>query len=75
MQNAAERGPALTVEHVSKRFRKPLEARHTLKERVLHPLSGRQQTGFDALKDVSFDVREASSSASSGATAAARARC
>jgi ABC-type polysaccharide/polyol phosphate transport system ATPase subunit len=57
MQTAPERGPAIIVEHVSKRFRTPVEASHTLKERVLHPLRGRQQRAFEALKDVSFDVR------------------
>jgi ABC-type polysaccharide/polyol phosphate transport system ATPase subunit len=49
---------AITVEHVSKRFRQPVEARHTLKERVLHPFAGREQRAFDALKDVSFTVDE-----------------
>ncbi|MGI8728820.1 MAG: ABC transporter ATP-binding protein [Solirubrobacteraceae bacterium] len=58
MQNAHKRGPALTVEHVSKSFRTPMEARHTLKERVLRPLSGRQHSAFEVLRDVSFTVRE-----------------
>ncbi|MGI8729165.1 MAG: ABC transporter ATP-binding protein [Solirubrobacteraceae bacterium] len=58
METAPDRAPALTVEHVSKRFQTPVEARHTLKERVLHPVSGRQQTAFDVLRDVSFSVGE-----------------
>jgi ABC-type polysaccharide/polyol phosphate transport system ATPase subunit len=48
---------AITVEHVSKRFRQPVEARHTLKERVLHPFAGREQRAFNALTDVSFEVQ------------------
>src|SRR5687768_15495086 len=58
MPTARERSPAITVEHVSKSFRAPVEARHTLKERVLHPLRGRQHRAFEALKDVSFEVQE-----------------
>jgi len=46
------------VENVSKRFRQPVEARHTIKERVLHPFAGREQRAFEALTDVSFEVRE-----------------
>jgi ABC-type polysaccharide/polyol phosphate transport system ATPase subunit len=48
--------PAVVVDGVSKTFRRPHEAVHTLKERALHPL---RRTGFDrfeALKDVSFAV-------------------
>src|SRR4051794_35567676 len=56
MGSESQRGPALTVQRVSKSFRKPTEARHTLKERVLHPLQGRHQTAFDALRDVDFTV-------------------
>jgi ABC-type polysaccharide/polyol phosphate transport system ATPase subunit len=52
------RAPAVTVEHVSKRFRTPEEASHTLKERVLHPLRGRGYREFEALRDVSFSVGE-----------------
>ena len=50
--------PAITVEDVSKSFRQPVEARHTLKERVLHPFGGREQRSFAALKNVTFDVHE-----------------
>jgi ABC-type polysaccharide/polyol phosphate transport system ATPase subunit len=56
MGSESQRGPALTVQRVSKSFRRPTEARHTLKERVLHPLQGRHQTAFDALRDVDFTV-------------------
>ncbi len=48
--------PAVTVQHVSKYFRTPEEAAHTLKERVLHPLSRRGHREFEALRDVSFEV-------------------
>ncbi len=48
--------PAVTVQHVSKYFRTPDEAAHTLKERVLHPLSRRGHREFEALKDVNFEV-------------------
>jgi ABC-type polysaccharide/polyol phosphate transport system ATPase subunit len=50
--------PAVTVEHVSKRFCTPEEATHTLKERVLHPLRARGQREFEALRDVSFSVAQ-----------------
>jgi len=58
MSSAQNRPPAVTVEHVSKRFRTPEEATHTLKERVLHPLRGRGQREFQALRDISFAVQE-----------------
>ena len=58
MQTPAARSPAITVEDVSKSFRQPVEARHTLKERVLHPFAGREQRAFAALKNVSFTVAE-----------------
>src|ERR1044072_4496374 len=58
MQTPAARSPAITVEAVSKSFRQPVEARHTLKERVLHPFAGRGQRAFEVLKDVSFEVNE-----------------
>ncbi|MEA2220487.1 MAG: type transport system ATP-binding protein [Solirubrobacteraceae bacterium] len=47
----------MTVEHVSKRFRTPEEATHTLKERVLHPMRGRGHREFTALDDVHFEVQ------------------
>ncbi len=58
MPTPAARPPAITVEDVSKSFRQPVEARHTLKERVLHPFAGREQRAFDALKNVTFTVGE-----------------
>ena len=48
--------PAAVVRGVSKTFRLPSERIHTLKERVLHPLRGRDYQRFDALRDVSFQV-------------------
>jgi ABC-type polysaccharide/polyol phosphate transport system ATPase subunit len=56
MSADSKRTPAVTVQHVSKYFRTPEEAAHTLKERVLHPLSRRGHRQFEALKDVSFEV-------------------
>ena len=56
MQDRAQGPPAVTVEHVSKTFRTPEEATHTLKERVLHPLRGRGHREFTALDDVGFEV-------------------
>ncbi|MEY2441237.1 MAG: type transport system ATP-binding protein [bacterium] len=35
-----------------------MEARHTLKERVLHPFGGREQRAFEVLKNVTFTVNE-----------------
>ncbi len=58
MKETPARAAAVTVEHVSKRFRTPEEATHTLKERVLHPLHGRGHREFQALRDISFSVRE-----------------
>jgi ABC-type polysaccharide/polyol phosphate transport system ATPase subunit len=57
MPAAPNQAPAVTVEHVSKRFRTPEEATHTLKERVLHPTRGHGHREFTALDDVSFDVQ------------------
>jgi len=58
MTTAADRAPVVTVEHVSKRFRTPEEATHTLKERVLHPLRRRSHRELVGLRDVSFAVRQ-----------------
>ena len=46
------------VDHVSKRFNLPHERRHTLKERALHPFARPSVTGLEALKDISFAVRQ-----------------
>jgi ABC-type polysaccharide/polyol phosphate transport system ATPase subunit len=47
---------AVVVDGLSKSFRLPSEQVHTLKERVLHPFRAHRDVGFDALKDVSFEV-------------------
>jgi ABC-type polysaccharide/polyol phosphate transport system ATPase subunit len=57
MPAAPQPRAAVTVEHVSKRFRTPEEATHTLKERVLHPMRGRRHREFTALDDVDFEVQ------------------
>jgi ABC-type polysaccharide/polyol phosphate transport system ATPase subunit len=49
--------PAVRVEDASKTFRRPREQMHTLKQRALHPLRARSHDSFEALRDVSFDVR------------------
>jgi ABC-type polysaccharide/polyol phosphate transport system ATPase subunit len=56
MSTSADQLPAVVVDSVSKRFRVPREQMHTLKERVLHPFSGRGYETFGALDDVSFTV-------------------
>ena len=48
--------PAVVVDGVSKSFRKPHEAVHTLKERALHPFRRTGYEEFQALQDVSFAV-------------------
>ena len=48
--------PAVVVDGVSKSFRKPHEAVHTLKERALHPVRRTGYDQFQALDDVSFAV-------------------
>jgi ABC-type polysaccharide/polyol phosphate transport system ATPase subunit len=58
MRSDPKRPAAVTVQGVSKRFRTPEEAAHTLKERVLHPLRRRGHREFVALRDVSFTVEE-----------------
>jgi ABC-type polysaccharide/polyol phosphate transport system ATPase subunit len=58
MSTSADQLPAVVVDSVSKRFRVPHEQMHTLKERVLHPFSGRGHETFDALTDVSFSVQQ-----------------
>jgi ABC-type polysaccharide/polyol phosphate transport system ATPase subunit len=50
--------PAIVVEGVTKRFRRPHEQMHTLKERALHPF---RRTGYDqfvAVDDVAFHVEQ-----------------
>lgn len=44
--------------NVSKRFRIPQREHHTLRGRVLHPLTRPTYREFNALRDVSFDVAE-----------------
>jgi ABC-type polysaccharide/polyol phosphate transport system ATPase subunit len=48
--------PAVVVSGVSKRFQIPHEARHTLKERTLHPFTRTEVDMLDALREVSFAV-------------------
>jgi ABC-type polysaccharide/polyol phosphate transport system ATPase subunit len=49
--------PAIVVEGASKRFRRPQEQMHTLKERALHPFRRRGFDAFTAVDDVSFAVQ------------------
>jgi len=48
--------PAVAVSDARKAFRRPQEATHTLKERVLHPLRNRSTERLEALRGVSFEV-------------------
>ena len=50
--------PAIVVEGVTKRFRRPQEQMHTLKERALHPFRRRAFDAFTAVDDVSFAVEQ-----------------
>lgn len=50
--------PPIVAESVTKTFRVPEERAHTLKERALHPFSRTRRQSFEALKDVSFEVRK-----------------
>lgn len=49
---------AIEVTDLSKTFRLPHEQVHTLKERVIHPLRRPQIERFEALRGVSFDVKQ-----------------
>jgi lipopolysaccharide transport system ATP-binding protein len=48
--------PAISVDHVTKRFRLPLDRSSTLKYRLTHPRSTSRYHDFEAVKDVSFEV-------------------
>ncbi len=50
--------PPIVARGVSKTFRVPEERAHTLKERALHPLRKTRHQSFEALHDVSFEVRK-----------------
>ena len=49
--------PPIVVQSVSKTFRVPEERSHTLKERALHPTRRTQHQTFEALNNITFDVR------------------
>jgi ABC-type polysaccharide/polyol phosphate transport system ATPase subunit len=49
--------PPIVAQGVSKTFRVPEERAHTLKERALHPLRKTRHQSFQALQDISFEVR------------------
>src|SRR5204863_3642671 len=55
-QTAVPTRPALAAQDLHKRFRIPEERRHTLKERVLHPLRRTRHEELHALKSISFAV-------------------
>jgi ABC-type polysaccharide/polyol phosphate transport system ATPase subunit len=50
--------PAIVVDRVSKRFRRPHEQMHTIKERALHPFRRRTFDEFEAVRDVEFAVEQ-----------------
>jgi ABC-type polysaccharide/polyol phosphate transport system ATPase subunit len=57
MSNPARDTPPIVAQSVSKTFRVPEERSHTLKERALHPTRRTGHQTFQALNDISFDVR------------------
>ncbi|HEY3830250.1 MAG TPA: ABC transporter ATP-binding protein [Solirubrobacteraceae bacterium] len=57
MSKPASAPPPIVVDAVSKTFRVPEERVHTLKERALHPLRRSRHESFEALQEISFDVR------------------
>src|SRR4051794_523949 len=48
--------PAIVAEGVHKRFQRPHEQMHTIKERALHPFRRRTFDEFEAVRDVGFSV-------------------
>ncbi len=56
-QPTSNGSPPIVADSVSKTFRVPEERSHTLKERALHPLRKSRHQTFQALNDISFDVR------------------
>jgi ABC-2 type transport system ATP-binding protein len=54
---AGDAVPPIFVRDVSKTFRVPEERTHTLKERALHPFRRIRHDTFEALRDISFEVR------------------
>ena len=48
---------AVVIDGATKSFGIPTEQRHTLKERVLHPMRSRGTHRLDALRNVTFDVQ------------------
>jgi hypothetical protein len=71
----AEKPVAIEVRGLKKSFRIPTHRVDSLKERIVQPFAARDFRELQALDDISFEIRRASSSASSAATARARARC
>jgi ABC-type polysaccharide/polyol phosphate transport system ATPase subunit len=57
MTKPSSAAPPIVVDGVSKTFRIPEERVHTLKERALHPMRRSRHETFEALHDISFDVR------------------
>ena len=57
--SALERAPvAVSAQGVDKAFRMPHQRYSTLKERALHPFASRSFDEFEALRDVTFEVKE-----------------
>ncbi len=50
--------PAIQVEDLHKTFRIPISRVDSLKERVVHPLAGREFRDLRALRGVSFEIRQ-----------------
>jgi len=58
MSTPETKPPAVCVDRISKRFDLPHEQRHTLKERVLHPIRRSEIERLEALREVSFAVEQ-----------------
>jgi ABC-type polysaccharide/polyol phosphate transport system ATPase subunit len=56
-QLLADAPAAVEVRDLTKAFRLPHQRYSTLKERALHPLAARTYDSFEALRDVSFEVK------------------
>ena len=57
-RDPSKAGEIVVVQGVSKTFHRPYEQAHTLKERALRPFSRREAEPFEALRDVSFSVKQ-----------------
>jgi ABC-type polysaccharide/polyol phosphate transport system ATPase subunit len=57
-RQAGPLAPAISIDHVSKRFRLPHQRYHTLKERALHPFRANTFDVLQAVDDVSLEISQ-----------------